>query len=417
MRTKDILKKVVEKNKISDDEYKKVMKTVRQVIEKLESMAEHDIEVKLGGSAAKGTMIKDDFDCDVFVMFPDKYEDSRLSDYLEYELKKHWYIRRLHGSRDYFQVVIENIVFEFVPVRKIENAADAVNVTDSSPLHVDWILEKIRKNPELKDEIMLTKLFCKANKVYGAESYIRGFSGHVIDIITTYYKGFINLLEGSASWRANHVIDIEGHGTAKKLNKSKISPLIVIDPIQPERNAAASLSMEMFERFRDTAKRFLACPSEGFFIRHKTTQEDLELAAKDSALFMFRVMPLDTKPDVAGSKMVKVLSHMLTHMKINGFEIIDSGWEWDKGDEGMLWIMVKDVVLPEKTLREGPPEKAKENFESFMKKHPEAFIKNNRAYAYVDTPFRTPEDLVRHLLHEKYITEKVRSIDLIGKHG
>ncbi len=45
-----------------------------------------------------------------------------------------------------------------------------------------------------------------------------------------------------------------------ELNKSKIqSPLIVIDPVQAGRNAAAALSFEKYDLLRKKAKEFLKC--------------------------------------------------------------------------------------------------------------------------------------------------------------
>ena len=46
-----------------------------------------------------------------------------------------------------------------------------------------------------------------------------------------------------------------------ELNKSKQQgPLIVIDPVQKDRNAAAALNHEKFEIIKKTAKQFLKKP-------------------------------------------------------------------------------------------------------------------------------------------------------------
>ncbi len=207
----------------------------------------------LGGSIAKGTFLKDDYDCDIFVKFNLSYKKKDISNLLEKILKTFPRVNRIHGSRDYFNFKSNGINFEIVPVLNIKKAEQEINITDCSPLHVKWVKDNLDKNPKLSDEIRLTKAFCKACNVYGAESYLRGFSGHVLDILTIYYNGFIPLLENAVKWKEKEVIDFNNYhkGSAlERLNKSKLSSLIVIDPIQPERNAAAVLSKENFLLFK-----------------------------------------------------------------------------------------------------------------------------------------------------------------------
>ena len=143
----------------------------------------------LGGSGSKGTWLKDAHDADIFVQFNyDQFKDKsdQLSDILEKHLKKKFKIIRLHGSRDYFQVKEKNALnsensgntggvftFEIVPVLKISKAEQALNITDVSLLHSVWV----NKHKKYADDIRLMKQFCKAQGVYGAESYLKGFSG------------------------------------------------------------------------------------------------------------------------------------------------------------------------------------------------------------------------------------------------
>jgi len=176
----DLLKKVIKENTYSQGEKQDIKKKIDVVLKKIEDECKkRSIKAVpvLGGSAAKGTMIRGGFDCDVFVRFDMSYQGEMISDILDPVLKIFKGVKRLHGSRDYFQFIKDDIVFEIVPVLKISNPEKAINVTDISPLHVDWVRTSISG---LCDEIILTKLFCRAQGVYGAESYIKGFSGHVI---------------------------------------------------------------------------------------------------------------------------------------------------------------------------------------------------------------------------------------------
>ena len=115
-----------------------------------------DAKAILGGSGAKDTWLAGNYDVDIFVMFNlTKYraKSAELSDLVELILKKAFpgtKITRVHGSRDYFHLRYQALNFEVVPILKIAKAAQAVNITDISPLHAAWVNKSGKK---LKDEI------------------------------------------------------------------------------------------------------------------------------------------------------------------------------------------------------------------------------------------------------------------------
>ena len=144
----------------------------------------------------------------------------------------------------------------------------------------------------------LTKQFAQAQNVYGAESHIKGFSGYVCEILTVYYGSFLNLMKGAAKWNDKVVVDAEkyyrGMDVFKVVNVSKlISPLIAIDPVQKDRNAAAALSMEKFEAFKKAAKEFLKHPSKDFFVKKSLKALFLELKGKNKKKnYYFYAIPI-----------------------------------------------------------------------------------------------------------------------------
>jgi len=228
---KKLLLEVIKNIRPHEDYEKEILDKANDIIKKINSSLKHTKTI-LGGSGAKGTWLET-FDADIFVKFNySKFKDksSELSDILEKFLKRHFKITKLHGSRDYFQIKEGKFTFEIIPILDIKRAEQAKNITDVSPLHSKFVL----KHKKLIDEIRLTKQFFKAAKIYGAESYIRGFSGYVCEILTIYYGSFLKLLRAASKWKENTVIDIKSYYRGKniftELNKSKlISPIIVID--------------------------------------------------------------------------------------------------------------------------------------------------------------------------------------------
>lgn len=399
---------VVKKHKLSAEEKIELKKKIDEVLKKINSeLNKKGIKAKAvaGGSAAKGTLLKEDFDVDLFVKFAYAYKNDDLSGLLEKALK--FKVERVQGSRDYFQFNYKKINYEVVPVLNITKTKQAVNVTDASPLHVNWVNKKAKG---LKDEIILTKVFLKANRLYGAESYIKGFSGHVVDILTINYGGFLKLLKASQKWKPGEVIDPEKHKTAKDLNKSKRGPLIIIDPMQPERNAAAALGVVNFKRFKDVAKRFLKHPSEKFFEKEKITLATLKKKAGENKLIVVEVQPLKGKKDVVGAKLLKAHNHIAKQLHKREFILIAHGWEWN--NKAMFWYIVDAEVLPKFMEHMGPPLKEKQHVKVFEKQYKDTYVKNKRIFAKVKRAYRKPELLVKELIKDEYVKERVKKINV-----
>jgi tRNA CCA-adding enzyme len=449
-----LYRKILEQHKFSSAGLKEVTSKVAALIQKIEaSLGRQGIkaEVMLGGSAAKGTLIKGDFDCDIFVRFDKKYLSDNLSDLLEPVLGDVAPFARVHGSRDYFQIMSDGISYEIIPVLNVRSIREAKNVTDMSPLHVAWIRKRIDKSPGMADEILLAKLFCKSAGVYGAESHISGFSGHVLDILIAYYGTFGNLLKNAAGWKKFHVIDIEKHNTKDALNESKISPLIVIDPVQGNRNAVAALSMEKFELFRRKAKEFLGKPSEQFFERKNLSVAQISSQiSKDwpgKAKLLIASEPLSGKVDVVGTKLLKAFEHIKTQLGLHDFAVLASGWSWGIGFRGKtgssgctseeprgkskaksklksktksqnqispayFWFVLDKSTLPEEKEHVGPPVFAKAGVEAFKEKHAKTFESGGRLYAVVTRKFTDAERFVGWLVKQEYMMERVKSIEV-----
>src|SRR3989344_6055493 len=213
-----ILKKI-KPTKTEEELLKKKINSFLRVMKGVKSV--------IGGSVAKGTWLKNNYDVDVFVKFRN---NNNLSNRLEKILKARFdNIERIHGSRDYFQVHFMGLNFEVIPI---------------------------------------------------------------LDILIIKYGGFINLLKAVKNWNNEKII-----GTGN-IPKSKYSALIVIDPVQNNRNAAAALSSESFQRFKNAAINYLTNFSDEFFIIKKIKMS--EIKKNDLVL---KVYCLDGKRDVIGVKL------------------------------------------------------------------------------------------------------------------
>lgn len=374
-------------------------------------------KTECGGSFAKETWLPGSTDIDCFVRFNYrryKNKSSILADILEPAIASAFSnYKRLHGSRDYFQIAYDRYIFEFVPVLRVKKPAKAANITDVSPLHVAWVKKK-----NLSAQIRLAKLFFKAAGVYGAESYIRGFSGHVTEILIIKYKSFVKLAKASQKWNKKTYIDPEKHYSNKqiasrKLNKSKtLAPLLVIDPIQSERNAAAALNYEQFKKLIEQFKKFLKNPNLKFFKQTGITIKNLKVKAKNKTLIILTGSPQHDKQDVAGAKLLKQFEKITSALKEHEFTIIQKGWQWRSLDESALfWFYLNPKKLPETRKHLGPPIKsAKERVESFIKKYGKNALRDKKTlYVILKRKYRTPEKLIESLLGD----DEFSNIELI----
>jgi len=412
---------ILDRIKPNEDDVKGVKETYNYVIEGLRTCAKslkYDVDIVAGGSTAKNTFLKGDFDVDIFVRF--KGHGKHLSDLLESMVlevtcKEHIKYERVHGSRDYFQFIFKDIFFEIVPVKFVESIEDVENVTDMSPLHVFWAGKNI--DLQLSDEIRIAKQFCKGIGVYGAESFIRGISGHVLDILVLNYGGFEKMLEEVSAWGGVVVVDIEKKhkDVFSELSQSKlVSPLIVIDPIDFNRNASAALSKENFELFKKKACEFIKNPSDKFFEIKKFSPKKLIDEKKDGEILeIIEVEPVDGKRDVVGVKVLKIFDFFKRHMTLSEFNVIKSDWFF--GDKkSYLYYYITDETLEPDFVRCGPPITEKVGCKRFREKNENVFEKNGKLCKIEKRPFVKPDACFTHLLSAEYVKERCKTIRRIN---
>lgn len=349
-------------------------------------------DVFVGGSFAKGTLLKsDNYDVDVFVRFDWKYEF--LSGMLEKvllpvakELKMK--VEKIHGSRDYFKVLIEDTLgyFEVIPVTKIKKPKEERNVTDLTYFHGPYVRKRIKG---LEDQVRVAKQFLKSQEVYGAETYVRGFSGYTIELLILRYRSFVKMLRALVKVDSGRrlVIDLAKHykNTNEvfiQLNEAKThSPVILIDPTYKERNALAALSQETFGKFVQSAKNFLKKPSLKFFEKKKIDLDKIRLQCKSKGL-NFVVISIDTDKqpgDIAGTKLKKFLDMLLLETE-SYFVIKESYFRYNGGARGVAYIIAK---AKKEIVCIGPPITMKKEVNHFKKRHAITFTRNKYIHAHL----------------------------------
>mgnify|MGYP005847850267 CR=1 FL=1 len=388
-----ILSQELERIKISSEEQKQLQELADSVIFQINKKIKKlklNASVFVGGSLAKQTLMKKPkYDIDLFLRFNKKYSDEEINNLLKKIFR--WFkipghkvkIKKVHGSRDYYQIFFKslNAYVEVVPSIKITKPEQARNVTDLSFFHVKFIKKALEKNKKLADEILLAKSFCHGQKCYGAESYIRGFSGYSLEILIAYYKSFARLLREIAKISPPVIIDPakqykKSDNIAKLLNKAKIqSPLIVIDPTFKQRNVLSSLSEKSFKKFQEAAQEFLKNPSLSFFEVTPINLESMKIKTQEAEGFFahFRIKTWKQPGDIAGTKLLK-FSKFLTRQIKKQYDVIEKEFEYDDNKTADVYYVLKQK--PELIIQ-GPHLDRKEAVKAFKKAHPIWYIENH----------------------------------------
>lgn len=324
----------------------------------------------LVGSIARGTWIRGDLDLDVFLLFP---QDTTREDLekrgttlgRDIAAKFGGTAQEKYAEHPYINAVIEEIDVDLVPCYNIADAAHIQSAVDRTPFHTRFLLGRI---DSFTDDVLLFKQFAKACGVYGSDHMTEGFSGYLCELLVIRYGGFRELLDAASHWRPGTHIDIVNHA-----GKRFEDPLIVIDPVDPNRNVAASLSLSRMYEFVEVARGYLKDPHEGYFSYPECkslTKEDVAQALSLRGTTLIGVT-FKTPPyieDVIVPQLRKSTDAIRELAERNGFIVNRTGCCMGKELSLLLFEFLVPELPPIKRHM-GPPLWNPENAEKFAKKY------------------------------------------------
>ncbi|WP_366515251.1 CCA tRNA nucleotidyltransferase [Methanoculleus sp.] len=322
------------------------------------------------GSVARDTFVRGDRDLDVFMLFDISLSREELQEQglalahrIAEEFGATW--REKYAEHPYVNATIDSLDIDLVPCYAVPSATEIKSAVDRTPFHTRYILSHI---DGYADDVLLFKQFAKAGGVYGSDHMTEGFSGYLCEILTIHYGGFRPLIEAAACWKPGEVIDIEGHGT-----KRFEDPLVVIDPVDPERNVAAALSLSRMFEFVELARGYLAEPSEAFFCRPPSpplTREVFSrlLSARGTHLFALTFATPEHTPDTVVPQLRKSAESIRELLERSGFPANRIDVCMGKERCMLLFELMADTV-PAMRRHIGPPVWSRGNAEKFLAKY------------------------------------------------
>ncbi len=328
----NVIAEVLERIKPREEDYRKL----REIYEKVSALVSRclsrlgkDFTVTLQGSVAKDTFLRGEVDIDVFVLFePSQVDDTWFRSVFTEAMmscfeEEGYKVILEYATHPYVTAFIEGVEVNIVPAFRVDDPGRILSAVDRTPFHTEYVLRKLTDMQ--RDHVRVLKLFLKAWGIYGAEVKVQGFSGYLAELLIAAYGNFENLLRAAIRWRPYRTcIDIEKHYPNERecLKKFRNSVLVVVDPVDPNRNAAAAVSLRSFTIFKLISHLFMLKPSVQFFEREEceAPRDALEfvkqrLRAVDSCLayLVFRV----TKPvpDVVWGQLRRVERALVNELK------------------------------------------------------------------------------------------------------
>ena len=332
--------------------------------------------VRVEGSVAKDTWLREEPDVDVFMRLPTAIPRKSLGE-ISLKIAR----RAAEGAKQierfaehpYLEAIIDNVRVNIVPAYDVKRG-EWLSATDRTPFHTDYI--KPRLDEHLQKEVRLLKRFMKGIGVYGAEIKIGGFSGYLCELLIIYYRSFVGTLKAFAQYKQRIVVDIENYyaGRESEIQLLFGDPLVVIDPVDKGRNVASAVQPQRLYTFVAAARFFLEKPDIKFFYPPKTEALHVErlkvkLKERGSAFVFLTFRKIDAVPDVLWGQLYRTQRALRKMLELNDFKVLrDTAWS-DEESLNVAVFELEEHVLPRVKKHTGPPLERERECENFLAKY------------------------------------------------
>ncbi|MBU5557763.1 MAG: CCA tRNA nucleotidyltransferase [Candidatus Aenigmatarchaeota archaeon] len=375
-----ITKKVLPKIKPTQAERQAMERFVTKLQKVAENVAKpYNVKPMLCGSVAKGTWLAAKNELDMFLLFNPAVPRAQLESRgmaLAKEVMENigGKGRIAYAEHPYLTgtVVDSNTTFklDLVPCYDIADPSKIQSAVDRTPHHVRYV----KANLKMPDEVRLLKAFAMACGCYGADAKTQGFSGYLCELLVLNYGMFADVISSAADWKAGIIIDLRGK-PAPDAYKKFHAPLVLIDPVDPNRNVAAAVSPEVFYRFVRTCKDFLLKPLPQFFEiiepqPYSISEIAKQIRSRGTRWYLITFKRPAIVDDILWPQMRRCLDILQTKLHEADFEVLRKG-AWADDKQCALVLEMKEWHLPRIDKNIGP---------NIYSRHASDFLKHYKEY-------------------------------------
>jgi tRNA nucleotidyltransferase (CCA-adding enzyme) len=349
---------------------------LRQKVKKAAKKAGLEVEVRVEGSVAKNTWLREEPDIDIFIRVPPAVSREALGTrYLDVAREATRGTKQVErfAEHPYLEAVLNKTLVNIVPCYRVQKG-EWKSATDRTPFHTDYV--KPLLNRKLCGEVRLLKRFLKGIGVYGAEIKVGGFSGYLCELLILFYGSFPQTIREAGNWKPQTLIDLEDYykGREGDLRLLFSEPLVIVDPVDKRRNVASAVRRDRLNEFVAASRALLGKPSIGFFYPEATeslSRDELLQALKKrgTSLVFIQFGNARTVPDILWGQLYKSQRSLRKLVKQHDFNIVgDAVWS-DELDLNTFLFEVKHRRLPPLRKHFGPPLEKRSECERFLEKH------------------------------------------------
>ncbi len=351
-------KKIAIPSKKLQKEKTEIAKLAYSLVGKQVSKHPEVTSIEFGGSYAKGTWLPSKADIDIFIKFQKSTTDKKfveVSKKIGFESLKKFqpYVR--YSEHPYVEAKIKGTKVNIVPCYDVIRG-NWKSAADRSPFHTKFMLESLTGT--MKDEVRILKNFLISNKIYGSEIAKQGISGYVTEVLVLHFGSCQDVINAIAKLKQNQVIG--------KPTKKFDTQIVIIDPIDSNRNLGAAISIENIGKFVLVCRAFMKKPSISFFnpkAKPIVPKKNLE----NTIVVKFNFKP--RSPDIIWGQIKRAATSLATQMEVEGFRVLRKAATTDEKKEAWLLFLMQSLKIYDEEVREGP--------DFFFEKDSEVFIRKN----------------------------------------
>ena len=333
---------------------KKTTDIAYSLVNELISKYPEIVGIEIGGSIAKGTWI-DDADIDIFV----KFKETTSSDDIEkivlemgFVAFKEYSPNTSYSEHPYVKAKIQDTEINLVPCYDVK-IGKWRSSADRSIHHTKFMRESL--TPKMRDQVRILKKFLKVNGIYGAEIAKQGLGGYVTEVLIYHYHTFTKVTQIIS--KINDTLIVGNPG--KKFD----TPIIIIDPIDENRNLAAAISLE------NLAKFVLACRAYQTKSAISMFQPKRRIAKRYwKNVLIIKVRYKSRSPDIVWGQTKRLCTTLVGQLEMAGFDVVRSG-SFVSPDELFVFFLLGDTEISDIYTKHGPDFFRIENSKTFVEKN------------------------------------------------
>ena len=359
------------------------------------------VGVELGGSYAKGTWLQGEVDLDIFVKLRKETDEKTFESIgkkIGFDALKKFkpYVR--YSDHPYVEASVKGTLVNVVPCYDVE-AGQWKSAADRSSFHTKFILESL--DQAKKDEVRILKKFLTAMGIYGAEIAKEGFGGYVAEVLVLHFGSFLGVLEAASNFSLSQII---GNPT-KKFDTS----LVIIDPIDSNRNLGTAISAESVGKFVLAARSFLKKPSLLFFKPKPLQPNRKNLDSTIIIKFNYKAR----SPDIIWGQVKRATTAISGQLELAGFDVLRKSSVTDEKSEAAMIFLLRLPKIEKFLIKNGPEVLRKKESESYIAKNYKNKLlwvdESGKILSLQDKPLNDAKLFLKHLLKKNLSSSGVPS--------